>query len=254
MFIFNSLVGISQPGLQAVPLLENRGISFSLTAIAGLLDGLNPCAIGMLVLLLGYILVFAHQPKRMIKNGIAYILTVFISYFLIGALLSHSLYSLLNWPYYQEISQVIKYLIIAALGLAALVNIKDFFWYGKWFSLGVTKDEAIFLLKYVRKLDWTATIVLALLVVIFELPCSLPLYLGSISVLTQAFSYWQTMLYLLVYCFMFVVPLIIIFAVLVETKQIYELKEQQEKYNRWMKLLMGIAQAVMVVVLILLSS
>ena len=51
-------------GLQLATLLENRGLSFSLVVLAGLLDGVNPCAIGMLILLLGYLLVLLVRTKE----------------------------------------------------------------------------------------------------------------------------------------------------------------------------------------------
>jgi cytochrome c biogenesis protein CcdA len=234
--------GCSQQGLQLATMLENRGISFALIATAGLLDGINPCAIGMLILLLGYLLVFTNEPNRMVKMGLIYIVTVFTTYFLIGVIFSQFVYQLLSQPWYQEASHIIKYLIIAAIWVAALINIKDFFAYGKWFSLGVSKGEVPLLLKLIKKVDWHATIMLGIVVTVFELPCSLPLYVGSIAVMTQAFHYFQTILYLLLYNLMFVTPLIVVFAILVKTHHVFEAKDVQERVNKWMKLSMGIAQ------------
>jgi len=229
-------------GLQLAALLENRGLSFSLVAIAGLLDGVNPCAIGMLILLLGYLLVFAHVPKRMVKLGLIYIVTIFITYFLIGVVFSHLIYNLLAWPLYQEVGHIIKYGLVALIWTAALINIKDVFFYGKWFSLGVFKNETPFLMRLIKKVDWQATILLGITVTIFELPCSLPLYVGAIAIMTEAFSYLKTLEYLLVYNLMFVTPLIIVFAILVKTHHIFEAKDIQERSNKWMKLSMGLAQ------------
>ena len=70
LLFLNQASAASELGMAG--LLENRGISFSMVAIAGLLDGLNPCALGIVVMLLGYILIFAHQPDKMMKNGVAY--------------------------------------------------------------------------------------------------------------------------------------------------------------------------------------
>ncbi|MBD3359260.1 MAG: hypothetical protein GF365_00930 [Candidatus Buchananbacteria bacterium] len=232
----------TEQGLELAALLENRGLSFSLVVIAGLLDGINPCAVGMLILLLGYLLVFAHEPHRMIKLGLIYIVTVFITYFLIGVVFSHTVYKLLEWPLYQEISHIIKYIIIGLIWLAALLNIKDVFFYGKWFSLGVTKSEVPILMRLIKKVDWPATILLGVVVTIFELPCSLPLYVGSIAIMTEAFSYIKTIGYLLVYDLMFILPLVVVFAILVKTHHIFEAKDIQERANKWMKLSMAIAQ------------
>jgi cytochrome c biogenesis protein CcdA len=234
--------GCSQQGLQLATMLENRGISFALIATAGLLDGINPCAIGMLILLLGYLLVFSHEPHRMVKLGLIYIVTVFATYFLIGIVFSQFIYQLLSQPWYQEVSHIIKYIIIAAIWIAALINIKDFFAYGKWFSLGVSKGEVPLLLKLIKKVDWHATILLGAVVTIFELPCSLPLYVGSIAIMTQTFHFIPTILYLLLYNLMFITPLVIVFAILVKTHHVFEAKDVQERVNKWMKLSMGIAQ------------
>jgi len=241
----------SHQGLQLSTLLENQSISFSLIALAGLLDGINPCAIGMLILLLGYLMVFAHQPKRMVKLGLIYIITVFITYFLIGLVFSQIISQLLAWPLYDQVSLVIKWIIVIFIWIAALINIKDVFWYGKGFSLGVTKAEVPILMKLIKKVDVSATIILGVVVTIFELPCSLPLYLGSIAIMAEAFSQFATVFYLLLYDFMFVVPLIVVFAVLVKTHHIFEVKDIQERANKWMKLSMAIAQILIGVGLLL---
>ncbi len=244
--------GCTQQGLQLATMLENRGISFALIATAGLLDGVNPCAIGMLILLLGYLLVFVHDTHRMVRLGLIYIVTVFATYFLIGIAFSQFVYQLLAQSWYQEISHIIKYIIIAAIWMAAIINIKDFFAYGKWFSLGVSKGEVPLLLKLIKKVDWHTTILLGIAVTIFELPCSLPLYVGSIAIMTQTFHYVKTILYLLVYNLMFITPLFIVYAILVKTHHIFEAKDVQEKFNKWMKLSMGIAQVLIGIGLLLL--
>ena len=241
----------TKQGLQLTSLLENRGLTFSLVVVAGLLDGVNPCAIGMLILLLGYLLVFAHDPDRMVKLGLIYIITIFLTYFLIGIIFSQIVYKLLAWPWYQEISHIIKYVIVILIWLAALLNIKDFFFYGKWFSLGVSKGEVPILMKLIQKVDWPTTILLGILVTLFELPCSLPLYVGAIAIMSGAFHYILTIAYLLLYNIMFVTPLLIVYAVLVKTHHIFEAKDIQERANRWMKLSMGVAQIIIGVVLLL---
>lgn len=244
--------GCSQQGIQLTTLLENRGLSFSLIVIAGLLDGVNPCAIGMLILLLGYLMVFAKEPRRMIRIGLIYIATIFITYFLIGVVFSHIVYGLLEWPLYQQVSHIIKYVIVALIWLAALVNLKDVFYYGKGFTLGVSQGEVPILMKLIKKVTWPATILLGMTVTIFELPCSLPLYVGSIALMTSTFHYAKTLLFLFVYNLMFIVPLIVVFAAIVKTHHIFEAKDAQERFNRWMKLSMSIAQIIIGIILLFL--
>src|SRR3989338_4742567 len=67
--------------------LEGKGglVSFPLVTVAGLADGINPCAIGMMVMLLGYLVIFHRKQRRqLIVIGGAYILTVFLTYLVIG--------------------------------------------------------------------------------------------------------------------------------------------------------------------------
>ncbi len=241
----------TEQGLQLATLLENRGLSFSLIVIAGLLDGVNPCAVGMLILLLGYLLVFAKKPDKMIKLGLIYISTIFVTYFLIGIAFSQIVNKLLEWPLYNEVSHIIKWVIVALIWLAALINLKDVFFYGKGFTLGVTKKEVPILMNLIKKVDWHATILLGIVVTLFELPCSLPLYVGSIAIMTEAFSFSTTIFYLFVYVLMFVLPLILVFAVLVKSHHIFEAKDIQERSNKWMKLSMAIAQILIGVGLLL---
>ena len=59
-------------------------ISLPMVTVAGLVDGVNPCAIGMMVMLLGYLLVFAKKPERVIKTGLLYVGTVFATYLVVG--------------------------------------------------------------------------------------------------------------------------------------------------------------------------
>lgn len=232
-------------------LFNNKKVTLPLILVAGSIDGINPCAIGLLILLLGYLMVFAKRPDRMLKTGVVYIVTIFITYFLIGLIFSQVVYYLVTWKYYYVVSRIFLYVIAAFIILAGLVNIKDFFWYGKGFTLGVKQDKTPILMKYMQQVSIPATIILGILVTLFELPCSLPLYVGAVTLISSKFTI-MTILYLLLYNFMFVLPLIILFLIILSTKRIFELKDWQERANRWMKLSMGLAQIAIGIILLIL--
>jgi len=234
--------GCTEQGLRLTSLLQNQKISLPLIVVAALIDSINPCAIGMLILLLGYLMVFAKHPERMFKTGLVYIITIFVTYFLLGLIFSHFVYFLISWKYYRLVSNVIKYAIIILIWVAALVNLKDVFWYDKGFSLHVPHSKVPLLIHYIQKVSIPATIILGILVTLFELPCSLPLYVGAIMVMTSTFSYLTSVSYLLLYNSIFVLPLIIIFIILLKTKKVFEAKDIQERGNKWMKLSMSLAQ------------
>ena len=110
-----------------------------LVLLAGLTDGFNPCAIGMLLFLLGYLIIFAEKPEMSLKLGIAYIATTFMAYYLLGLVLLNSLYVITGSSGFQAISRSVNYVIIGVLTIAAIVNIKDVFFYGKGLSLQIPK-------------------------------------------------------------------------------------------------------------------
>lgn len=230
--------------------LEQHGglVSFPLVTIAGLVDGINPCAIGMLVLLLGYLLVFAKKPERIFKTGILYIGTVYLTYLVVG----YFLFSSLNIFQLSSYRAVFNPILGGVLLLAGLVNIKDF-WFvqeknrqGIWgkiksFHLEIPQKARPGLLKIVEQVSYPATIILAVLVTLFETPCSLPIYVGTLNILSQAgLPFLGILGYFLYYNFLFVLPLIIIFCLVWQGGKIVELKEWEHKYRRWMKLSIGI--------------
>lgn len=232
-----------------IKFLQNSNYTLPLVAVAGAIDGINPCAIGMLILLLGYLLVFAKKPEMMKKIGIIYIATIFITYLMIGLVFTQTISYLINLPYYQQLSQIIKYLILGLLIFTGLVNIKDFFWYRKGLTLGVGKKQVPILMKYIKEVSIGATIVLGFLVTIFEMPCSLPLYVGTITILSGFFNIIKIFLYLLVYNIMFILPISIVFIILLYSEKIFEAKDLQERSNRYMKLLTGLSQVLIAIIL-----
>lgn len=230
--------------------LEKQGglVSFPLVTIAGLVDGVNPCAIGMLVLLLGYLLVFAKKPERVLKTGILYIATVYLTYLVVG----YFLFSSLNILHFSSYRAVFNPILGSILLFAGLINIKDF-WFTqerggkglggkiKSFHLEIPQRARPNLLKIVERVSYPATVFLAVIVTLFETPCSLPIYLGTINILSQSgLSSLGVLAYFLYYNFLFVFPLVVILMVVWQGKRVVEVKEWEHKYRKWMKLAIGV--------------
>jgi cytochrome c biogenesis protein CcdA len=217
-------------------------ITFPLITVAGLVDGINPCAIGMILLLLGYILVFARKPEKILKLGGVYILTVYLTYLIIGLLFYRSVETLNLTPYRTIFDRILGVVLLFAGG----VNIKDFFLPGKGFSLEIPKKARPKLLKLVEKVSWPATIILAVLVTILETPCSLPIYVGTATILNYSgFSLPVILAYFAYYNFLFILPLIVILFLVWRGREMVSLKEWEHKAKRWMKLSIGILLVLM---------
>ncbi|OGB55864.1 hypothetical protein A2Y26_05200 [candidate division CPR2 bacterium GWD2_39_7] len=224
--------------------LSARYSTAPLILIAGLTDGINPCAIGMLLFLLGYLIIFAERPEKSLGIGVSYIATTYIAYFLLGLVLLNSLYSITGSTGFTLISKLINFLIIGILFGAAVINIKDYFAYGKGLSLQIPKSVRGKLQKVVEMATIPSTIILAFLVTFFESPCSLPVYVGTLKILRETYSSVEALIYLGLYNFMFVLPLIILLIVVLRGEQMVFIKEWEHKNKKKMKLAMGIAQLI----------
>lgn len=222
-------------------ILKTQTGAFYLTPTAilvGLADGINPCAIGVMIFLLGYLIVFAERPEKILPIGTTYILTVYLTYLLAGLIF----YRFVFWLTGTSFHPVFHNVLGGAIILAALINIKDFFAPGWGFSLQIPLATRKTIQNLVERITLPATALLAFVVTLCEIPCSLPLYIGTINIFARSgLELIGIFLYLLLYNLMFVLPLILILLLVWSEKKIVFLKEWEHKNKRLMKLIMGIA-------------
>lgn len=217
-------------------------VTFPLITVAGLIDGINPCAIGMILLLLGYIIVFARKPEKILRLGGVYILTVYFTYLAIGLLFYRSVETLNLTSYRILFDRILGSILL----LAGLVNIKDFFLPGKGISLEIPQRTRPGLFKLVEKVSLPTTVILAILVTFLETPCSLPIYVGTATILNYSgFSLPAILGYFLYYNFLFILPLLVILFLVWRGREMVSLKDWEHKAKRWMKLSLGILLVLM---------
>ena len=217
-------------------------VTFPLITVAGLIDGINPCAIGMILLLLGYIIVFARQPGKILRLGGVYIFVVYLTYLTIGLLFYRSVTTLNFSPYRMVFDRILGLILL----FAGAVNLKDFFAPGKGFSLEIPQKARPNLLKLVERASLPATIVLAVLVTLLETPCSLPIYVGTATILNYSgFTLPLVLAYFAYYNFLFILPLVIILLLVWRGREMVSLKEWEHRAKRWMKLGLGILLVLM---------
>ena len=125
------------------------------------------------------------------------------------------------------------------LVLAGLIEIKDYFWYGKWYSLSIPGKAARKIETMSARVSIPGVILLGAFVSAVELPCTGAPYLAVITLLSQYFDF--TALWLLVlYNFIFVLPLIIILILVVAGKRVEKIKAWKQRTKPYMRLCIGI--------------
>lgn len=199
--------------------------------ISALVDSINPCAFAVLIFLLLYLSTIG-ATRRTLKIGVVYILTVFIVYFLAGLGLLTTIQSI-------GLTRQIFYLAALISIGAGLINIKDFFWYGKGISLAIPESRKGTIEKYIKKASMPAAIILGILVSMFELPCTGGVYLAILSLIAKN-AYSSAIPYLLLYNLIFILPLVIILLAVYFGVSAEKAEKLRVEKRKWLRLIMGL--------------
>ncbi|KAF5090934.1 hypothetical protein KHC33_00555 [Methanospirillum sp. J.3.6.1-F.2.7.3] len=183
---------------------DGTDISIPLIVGAGLLDGINPCAFAVLVILLIYLMSLGSRQK-MILAGIVYSAAVFFFYFLSGV----GIFTVI-----QTTGMVKGFSFVAAMIaiIAGILMIKDAFYPGKGPSLAIPEGRKGTINRYIEKSTIPSAFVLGILVGMFELPCTGGIYLAILSMISLRTDVSGGLGYLLIYNFAFIIPLLVIIA------------------------------------------
>ncbi len=201
------------------------------------IDSINPCAIGVLILMISVVMSGKKSVKRLLLLGGAYIFAIFATYLVAGLGLVY---------FFSEIPIVIAEYLSIAVGalviLAGVLEMKDYFWYGKGFSLQIPSAAA----KKIKEMSNSNTttvggiMLLGAFVAAVELPCTGAPYLAIITILRIDFDIWALLLMVL-YNFIFVLPLIIILIMVASGAKLSSVKKWKEESKGGMRLAIGVS-------------
>ncbi|HSU72396.1 MAG TPA: GAP family protein [Candidatus Binatia bacterium] len=211
-------------------------VSLPILVGAALVDSINPCAFGVLIFLLAYLSKAFRQPRKLLIHGGVYIFGVYVTYLAAGLLLLPTIQHLGRFS-------VIAYIIIASLIIiAGLLEIKDYFFYGKWFSLQIAPDDAQRIKMYVKRISdniFTA-FGLGIFVALVELPCTGAVYLAVLTIMSLTGVTAHNVLQLLLYNVIFVLPLALIVWAMYKGVTEKHMHAWREKHKGAMRLMTGI--------------
>jgi cytochrome c biogenesis protein CcdA len=215
-------------------------INLPIVVGAALIDGINPCAFGVLIFMLAYLAKTAKRNK-MLVNGLVYILFVFITYFICGLLLLPIIRKLAGF------SVASYYVIAGVVILAGLLEIKDYFWYGKGFSLTIFPSEAARIKKYVNHVGdkWYTSAFLGTFVALVELPCTGAVYLAVLALMSLSGVTTGNVAFLVIYNLIFVVPLVIILLFVYRGIHWRHFENWRQKHKGLMRLFTGVLLIIM---------
>ena len=148
---------------------------------AALVDSVNPCAIGV-ILFLSSALLRVSSRETLLRLGVTYVVTVYIVYMLSGLGLIWFQHVLISKGF-AEITGIFVGTFVIILGL---IEIKDFFWYGKGISLEISPRYKEQLTQMAQRFSFFGIIVVGGFVAIVELPCTGGPYLAITAILSKS--------------------------------------------------------------------
>jgi cytochrome c biogenesis protein CcdA len=219
-----------------------EGLTLPILVGAALLDSINPCVFGVLIFLCAFMLKVFKSPAKMLLGGLLYTFVVYITYFVIGL-------GFLKFTVSFGFS-VAVYWVAAVIAIGAgLLEIKDFFWYGKGISLKMIPGAAKRIKYFTNKIakmhkkdgmkSYIAAALLGVFVVLVELPCTGAPYLAVLAII-GAGNYAQGIPLLLLYNFIFVLPLFVIIGIAYFGKSSKVLENWRQKHKGAMRLAVGL--------------
>lgn len=212
------------------------------------IDSINPCAIGVLILMISVVLSGKGGVGRMLLLGSLYVLAVFTTYLLAGLGL---IYFLSAIPLF--VTEYLSLLVGAFIIFAGLIEIKDFFWYQKGFSLGIPTTFTDKIHKFSKNTTIPGVILLGAFVAGVELPCTGAPYLAIITILSLNFDA-VAFLMLVLYNIVFVSPLIFILILVAMGVKLQSVKKWKQESRGFMRLFIGLLLIALGWILILIAN
>lgn len=224
----NALWNISRQGTWMLPLV----------VVASLIDSINPCAFGILLLTVGFLLSLGKVRSDILKFGSVYIIGLFAVYILIGLGILQALH-IFNTPHFMA---KVGAVLLVALGGLNLVN--QFF---PSFPIKVRIPQAAHhaIAKLMGKASIPAVFLLGLLVGLCEFPCTGGPYLMVLGLLHDQGTYFAGIGYLLLYNLIFISPLILLLLIASNKGVLEKVKQWKKEENSNMRLWGGIAMIIL---------
>ena len=184
--------------------------------ISGLLDGVNPCAFTVIILLLSYMTLNFRKKSEILVAGIFYVTTVFITYFLVGLGLFEFIKRLEQFALFQ---MIFKYILSGFLAVLAVVSLFDAIQCARGKREDMVLKLPTVLQKTIREnirsemknyRIFLSSVLLGVLVSLLELACTGQVYLPIVGYMVRS-TPLKGLFLLFLYNLGFIIPLAFVF-------------------------------------------
>jgi cytochrome c-type biogenesis protein len=209
-----------------------------LVTVAALIDSINPCAFGILLLTIAFLFSIGKMRSSILKTGGVYILGLFVVYLLIGLGILQALH-LFNTPHFM--AKVGAALLIILGG----INLANVFFPSFPIKLRIPHAAHQKMAKLMNKATLPTAFLLGALVGLCEFPCTGGPYLLVLGLLHDQGTYLKGLAYLVFYNLIFVLPLIIILLIAADQRLLAKAREWKKTRLGALRLVSGVAMVVL---------
>jgi len=221
-------------------------ITLATVLVAGVIDGINPCAFTVLLLFITALTATLQVDEynvnrlrgRMLGLGGIYIGSIFLTYLALGV----GVLTSLDFFTRQHIPARFGALFAILFGLWML---KDYFLPELGWRLQAPARVGAIAREMAKKATLPALIVGGFLIGLCTVPCSGAVYLGVLSLLALQPTAAQGYAYLVLYNVVFVLPLLVILVAASSRPMVNRLAHWNLHYKEWVRLALGSGVAVM---------
>ena len=218
-----------------------------LTIFSGLLAGIHPCTISVLLFFIAFLFTIRRSRQEIFKVGASYIIGIFLAYLLVGL----GIFKVFTFST-PHFSAIVGAILVSILGL---VNIISYFTEGKIkFSLGIPSSVKPKLMELIHRSTLPAAFIVGVIVGICSFGCTAGIYISIISLLLLKATYVLGFVYLVLYNLMFILPLIVILFIASNKKIIQKLENIESKEKHYLKLIAGIIMILLALIIFYLTS
>ncbi len=209
-----------------------------LVGIAALIDSINPCAFGILLLTIAFLFSIGKMRSGVLKIGSVYILGLFTVYLLIGLGILQALH-FFNTPHFM--AKVGAGLLIILGG----INLINEFFPSFPIKFRIPQVAHRKIAELMNKASLPTAFLLGVLVGLCEFPCTGGPYLMVLGLLHDQGTYLTGVGYLLFYNLIFILPLVVILLIASDNALLEKVKAWKKTETKHMRVWGGIAMIIL---------
>src|SRR3989337_562628 len=195
--------------------MVTENLTIPIVIAAAVIDSINPCVFGVLIFLIAFMTKMFKSANKMLMFGLLYSSVVYATYLLLG-------FGILKIAIGTGFATGFYWFAALIAIFVGLLEIKDYFWYGKGFSLQIIPGGSERIKYYTDQIEkWEShhplmliltTVALGIFVVMVELPCTEAPYLAILGLLSKG-AFATAVPLLLLYNLVFIAPLFVIIGI-----------------------------------------